>query len=270
MPVSKWNSWVNGQVTAVQDRRYDLDSDTVVGTLTAGIDRMVNERVSVGFSVALNSYGVRAFDDTLRADATGFTAGPYAAVRLNEHWALSNSLTYGLTENQLSISVLDGSYETHQVAASFELNGQYTVHGIFVRPKISTSLTYFYNTAYDLSGTTLAGREITSPTPASDDVYGIVTASAEFSRLFALANGDVFMPFVRVGVDYEYLRPGDGAILTGELALATPEPWAGTVELGARAVINKNLLISARGAYRSIGQPNFDVWEAELMASFSF
>ncbi|RVG49314.1 autotransporter outer membrane beta-barrel domain-containing protein, partial [Sinorhizobium meliloti] len=79
-----------------------------------------------------------------------------------------------------------------------------------------------------------------------------------------------FLVFAELGAQYEFERPNDGKILTGDLSEVTPSPWAFSLRSGFRMLLNDNLQIEATGGYLSFGQEDLDVWEGKLHLSWSF
>ena len=70
-------------------------------------------------------------------------------------------------------------------------------------------------------------------------------------------------------VQYGFLRPNGGEILTGELKSAFPSAWSGMLRGGVRMSIN-TVLLEASAGYLSFGQPDLDVWEGKLRLSVGF
>lgn len=268
-PPSPWNAWSDAKLVSISDRRFDLDMDSLFGSAAIGIDRKVSKNLIVGVSFSFDQGRTTGYGGSLEVNTQSVSGGPYAALRLSEHWAADASLSFGVVESDLSLSVLDGSYTTRQVTGTANLYGQFVVNGFFLRPKLGTTYSYMDSDAYDLSGTVLR-RDVSVAMPGESLTYGVATLSAEVSRLFVLSDGNYVMPFAELGIDYEYERPNGGEILTGDLRLATPSPWSGSLEAGARMLFSNALQVEASGAYRSFGQANLDIWEGHLNVSLAF
>ena len=268
-PVSLWNAWSDAKLISVSDRRFGLDMDSLLGSAAIGLDRRVTENLILGMTFSFDQGRTTGYDGSMEVNTQGVSVGPYVAYRLSQHWAADASLSVGLSDSDLRLSVLDGSYRTRQATATVDLIGQYVVRGFFVRPKLTATYSYIDTDSYDLSGT-VRGRQVNVGIDGDSFGYGVVTASAEVSRLFVLPDGNAIMPFAEIGIDYEYERPNDGEILTGDLALATPSPWAGSLEVGARMLFSNAVQVETSGAYRSFGQNNLDIWEGHLNVSLAF
>ena len=150
-----WNAWVQPVYVQVSDERYGLDMDTHLGSVTVGLDRRLGENVVLGASLAFQNSSTAGFDDLLQAKSSGFSIGPYLAVRLSPQWAIDMSLTYGQYDNDLELSVLEGSYDTRQWSGNITAHGQYTFGEYFVRPKASLTYSHIESDEYELAGNVL-------------------------------------------------------------------------------------------------------------------
>ena len=264
-----WNAWVQPLFVQVSDERYGLDMDTQLSSVTFGLDRRFGDNVVLGASFAYQNSSTEGFSDLLQADSGGFSIGPYLAVRLSPHWAIDASLSYGQYDNDLELSVLEGSFDSRQWSGNIAAHGQYTFGEYFVRPKASLTYSYIESDGYDLKGNVL-GLPIDVVFPEDSFNFGIVEASTELSRIFVLESGTTVMPFAEIGAIYAFDQPNDGQILTADLELATPSAWSGTLRAGARMLLNDSVQVEASGGYLSLGQSGLDVWEGKLQVSFGF
>jgi hypothetical protein len=57
--------------------------DTQLGSVTIGLDSRLSENVVLGASLAFQTSRTAGFDDLLQATCSGFSIGPYLAVRLS-------------------------------------------------------------------------------------------------------------------------------------------------------------------------------------------
>ncbi|MBM3092155.1 autotransporter domain-containing protein [Ensifer sp. T173] len=266
---SLWNFWSDIQFADISDERYDRDSDTLARSLTMGLDRRITNDLVVGMTVSLENSSTDAFDGTLGIDTDGFSFGPYAAYRLSKHWAIDGSLTYGRYNNDIDLSVLSGRQDSERLAGEISLHGQYKVDAYFIRPKVSVNWSHIDSGAYDLSGSIL-NIPVSVSLPGDSFNYGVLDLSTEISRYFRLPDGQPFLAFAELGAEYQFERPNDGKILTGDLSEVTPSPWAFSLRSGFRMLVNDNLQIEATGGYLSFGQKDLDVWEGKLHVAWSF
>ncbi|MCK3779807.1 autotransporter domain-containing protein [Ensifer sesbaniae] len=266
---SLWNFWSDIQFADISDERYERDSDTLARSLTMGLDRRITSDLVIGMTVSLEDSSTDAFDGTLGIDTDGFSFGPYAAYRLSKHWAIDGSLTYGRYNNDIDLSVLSGQQDSERLAGEISLHGQYKVDAYLIRPKVSVSWSHVDSDAYDLSGSIL-NTPVSVSLPGDSFNYGILDLSTEVSRTFRLPDGQPFLVFTELGAEYQFERPNDGKILTGDLTEVTPSPWSFSLRSGFRMLVNDNLQIEATGGYLSFGQNDLDVWEGKLHVSWSF
>ncbi|WP_429114911.1 autotransporter outer membrane beta-barrel domain-containing protein [Ensifer sp. KUDG1] len=266
---SLWNFWSDIQFADISDDRYDRDSDTLARSLTMGLDRRITDNLVVGMTVSLEDSSTDAFDGTLGIDTNGFSFGPYTAYRLSKHWAVDGSLTYGRYNNGIDLSVLSGQQDSERLAGEISLHGQYKVDASLIRPKVSVSWSHIDSEAYDLSGRIL-NTPVSVTLPGDSFNYGILDLSTEVSRTFRMPDGQPFLVFTELGAEYQFERPNDGKILTGDLSEVTPSPWSFSLRSGFRMLVNDNLQIEATGGYLSFGHNDLDVWEGKLHISWSF
>jgi len=264
-----WNAWVQPLYVQVSDGRYGLDMDTQLGSVTFGLDRRFGDNVVLGSSFAYQNSATDGFGDLLQADSSGFSISPYLAVRMSPHWAVDASVSYGQYDNTLKLSVLEGNYDSQQWSGNITAHGQYTLGEYFVRPKASLTYSYINSDGYDLKGN-VVGLPINVAFPEDSFNFGIVEASTELSRIFVFDNGATVMPFAEIGATYAFDQPNDGQILTGDLELAAPSAWSGTLRAGARMLISNSVQVEASGGYLSIGQSGLDIWEGKLQVSVGF
>ena len=268
-PPTLWNFWVQPLGVVVSDQRYGLDMDTELGSVTMGLDRRMGDNVVLGASLTLQNSRTDGFDDLLQAKSTGFTIGPYVAVRLSPEWAIDASLTYGQYDNDLTLSVLEGSYQSRQWSGNVTAHGQYTLGEYFLRPKASITYSHVESDEYDLEGNVLS-LPINVSFPEDSFNYGVIDLSTEFSRIFTFESGTSIMPYAEIGATYEFERPNGGQILTADLALVTPSEWAGTLRAGATMLLNESVQVDASAGYLSFGQDDLNIWEGKLQVSFGF
>jgi hypothetical protein len=266
---SLWNFRMGGRALDISDQRFGLDVDTTLRNATFALDRRLTDDVVLGVTFTLESTESNGFGDDLQVDTDGFSVGPYVAMRLSPHWAVDTSLTYGRYDNDIELSVLDGSFTTERYSGDVNLHGQFKWDEYFVRPKMTVSFSHIASDAYDLNGDILS-LPISVGLPEESFNYGYVEATTEISRFFETPNGLPLLAFAEAGAKYEFERPNGGQILTGDLSLATPSPWSFSLRSGARMLISDALQLEASVGYLSFGQNNLDIWDCKLDLSVSF
>jgi Autotransporter beta-domain len=256
-PPKLWNAWVEPLFVQISDKRYGLDMDTELGGVTFGMDRRLGENVALGVELSALNSQTDGFHDVLQFDDSGFSVGPYLAFRLSPQWAIETSLTYGQYDNDVRLSVLEGSYQSRQWSGNVAAHGQYIFGETLVRPKASVTYSHIESDDYNLQGNLLS-LPVGISFPEHSFNYGVIDASTEFSRVFNFSGGTSVMPFAEIGAAYEFGRSNEGGILKADLALATPSPWAGTLRAGVRTLLNNSVQVEASGGYLSFGQSGLD------------
>ncbi|WP_455373474.1 autotransporter outer membrane beta-barrel domain-containing protein, partial [Limibacillus halophilus] len=264
-----WNIWSDVNLQDSSDERFGRDNDSLSGSLSFGADRKVDERAVMGLSITFDGSKTEGFDGFFEARSKGVSMGPYAAYRLSEHWAVDGTLTYGVSENELEIVTLEGDYDAQRFTASANLNGQYLVEDLVLRPQVSLYYAYTETKAYDLSGSIL-GTPVSVRFPSDSYDYATLELSNEFSRTYDVGEGRRVMPYLDIGLLYEFERPNDGKIVGGDLRLRRPSPVSGSVRGGVRAQLADRLLVEGSLGYLSIGQSGLDTFEAGLYLSYGF
>jgi hypothetical protein len=266
---SPWNVWTQVSYVGVSDRRFGLDIDSRAGSATFGLDRRLHQDVVLGVSASVQESRSRGFGDMMQFDTTGFSIGPYLAVRLSPHWAMDASLGFGRVRNEVDLAVLSGSYSPEVYSGNLTLRGHYDLAGVSLRPKVALYYSHVRNPSHDLAGTVL-GFPVSVTIPQSTFNTGIVEPSAEISTILPFSGGAYLMPYVEFGVQYAFERPNGGEMLAGDLSTFVPSAWTGFVRPGLRMSIANALLVELAGGYLSIGHKGLDVWEGKLRVSYGF
>jgi outer membrane autotransporter protein len=267
---TEWNSWVDARYGNLSDHREGLDMGGRYSSVTVGVDRRVDNELIAGLSFGLNNSRNSGFSGDLVTESKGFTLSPYMAYQYSPNWVLGGSVAYGQTDNSQRIVILNGDYTSRLYSMSLNANGQYPLdNGVLVRPKAILFYGSNHAQSYDLQGT-LLGRTLTLRSPKNSVQMGTLEPSVEFTRLYRSGGGAYVMPYVEAGVRYEFERPNDGRILTGNLSMAETSPWTGTMRLGVRALITPTTSIEAGYAYLSLGQSGLNIQEFKLYLSHAF
>jgi outer membrane autotransporter protein len=261
--------WAQTNFVNTSDRRFGLDMKGRATIFSTGLDRRLNDNVVVGTTVALQTSRTTGFGDFLTSESNGFSIGPYLAFRLSRQWAVDASLTYGRSRNELDLTVVSGNFSPETFSGAVNLHGQYNIADVNVRPKFSLFYSHIRSEAYDMNGI-IFGFPIDVTLPSSKLNYGITEVSTEINRIFNLGKGAYIMPYAELALRYDFERPNDGEMLTGNLTVATPSPWAGSARAGFRMSIASAWLVEANAGYLSLGQNGLDIWEGRVRVSLGF
>ena len=264
-----WNLWTDVRFLSTTDGRYGLDVTGSARTATVGLDRKVSSDVVVGFTVSLEDSSSTGYGGFFQSKARGITVGPYAAYAMSPNWAIDAALGYNRSSNDLGLAMMDGTFLSQRLSGAVNLHGQYDLGFVAIRPRLSASYSRTFSDAYNLNGT-LFRQAIGVLFPSADYDYGTLEGAVEINRMFTTSGGTRIMPYAEFGSVFEYTRPNGGQILTSDLQLATPSPWAFTVRSGVRMLLTDTILLEASAGYLSFGQNGLDVIEARVHVSFSF
>src|SRR5882672_10285053 len=265
----EWNVWVDSNIVDTTDHRYGLDVSSRSGHLTIGADQRVRDEMVAGLNVIFERNRSNGFGGEMQAKSDGVSIGPYIAYRLAPEWTVDGSFSIGWLDNDNNIAGLTGSSSTTRYSLSFDATGDYPFGNARIYPKALVSYSHFRNGAYDLSG--LVGTTPVALTVTENSFnYGLLELSSQASWTFRTSGGKLLVPYAELGVRYEFERPNDGQILTGDLKFATPSPWSGLARLGGRVLISRSMFVEASVGYLSFLQQGLDSWEGRLFLSFAF
>lgn len=232
---SPFTFWIDGTLTL----HTRSDAHGSFGLVGLGADYLVNEDLLAG--VALYVDFMRDIADTGEITGNGALIGPYVSVAIAEGMTLDAGLYYGRSWNDATANVLgtdfSGSFETERFIADIELEGEWLLDQLTIRPSGSLYL----------ANETAESYTVTNGSGGSVDVDGFTAATVRLGtglaveRTFALESGLDLTPELagRIGLggsgeDFEI----DGLFgrLSGGLTLAG-DAWAlrGVLDLGADA-----------------------------------
>lgn len=268
-PQSLWNTWADGYYFDVTDHRYNLDLNGRESLLVIGADKLVENNIAIGLLLSFQNAHSTNFGGNWIVNSHATTVGPYFAYQITPRWVINTSLGYGYTKNNLDVGIIDGNYIAQSYSLEVDLGGQYNYGAINLRYKPTLYYSYIHNKAYALTGATPI-RSFSIPVASDNFALGLVSMLFEVNKNFNLNKFKVIQPFAEIGVNYQYLRPNNGQILTGNLLLVTTSAWSGMARLGVRIQMNKSLYIETNAAYLSIGHPDLNIWQGRMYLSYSF
>jgi hypothetical protein len=265
---TEWNVWADARYNLSSDERFGRDVDTDTGTVAFGVDRRLDVDFVAGLMMTAEDSQTEGFGGALEFDTTGLSIGPYIGYRINPEWALDASLSYGGYDNSSRILVLRGDYDSTRLSSMVNLNGLFvTEESVRVRPKVSISYTRTRNEAHPMHlGNTGLSLNVAKVTSSS----GVASFSSEFSKAHFDERGRLTQPSLEIGVDYEFDRPGDGKVLSRNLAFEKTSPWSGSVRLGLLSELSGSTFLKFDLGYLSIGQGHLNEWELGLFLSHQF
>jgi hypothetical protein len=264
-----WNLTVDGTYTDTSDRRHGVDIDGYGSNVTVGLDRLLTGTLVAGANLSIAYNHTKQFHGISKSESIGLTLSPYVAFEILPRWTLDISPGFGWTQNDNDIGPLNASYTSLTYSGSVTASGDYDLVGFSLRPKLSAYYAHTDNEAYDTKGT-VRGVPISLRSEESSFNFGVADFSVEVNRTFTTPGGMPIVPYIEVGVSYEFERPNDGKIMTKDLTLVDSSPWSGQVRVGVRAMFTSSTFIEAKAAYLSLGVNDLDLWEFGLFLSHGF
>ncbi|WP_170156840.1 autotransporter outer membrane beta-barrel domain-containing protein [Roseimicrobium gellanilyticum] len=263
------NLWFDGRYTHSNDERKGLQREGDGHTMTFGFDRRLGSAFTLGVMGSFEDYQSTALTGIVETDSEGFSVGPYLTCQVSPRWTLDASFGYGRSENEIRLLQLEGDYTTERYSGSLSATGNFKAGTLNLRPRATVSYTHYESGGYDLEGL-IGPFDIKLPRGADRFDYGAAEVTVEINRPISTRHGMILVPYVELGVTYEFERPGDGVILTSDFTTASTSPWRGSVRAGARVLITRSVVIEASAGYLSIGQQDLDLWEGRVFASWAF
>ena len=216
-----------------------------------------NENLLVGAMVQFDYSDT--IDGTSRSKSTGWMAGPYVVVRLeNQPLYFEGSLLYGKTDNDVSpLGTYTDNFDTDRLLATAGVTGEIETSRMTLYPNLRLSHTKDTQQAYsDGLGNMIAEQSIT---------LGELSAGLDFSMPVAVRQGEMFLTGGFNGV---WSQPS----ATGAASIVVPEFDGGHTRLNfglshtARSGMNTR--ISAH--YDGLGAQAFKSYGIELSLDLQF
>jgi outer membrane autotransporter protein len=267
---SCWNIWSDNRYYNIKDQRKNLNAKGESVDFSMGADRLIAPHLVAGLMAHFIKYYTSSFNGGLTNSASGVSVGPYFGWRILPYWSVDGSFTYGQLQNHNTVVILDSNFR-NQV-----YNG--TLHTLVLiplcysfqlRPQALVSYSHFRNPNYQLNGL-IRNYVIQIFRPSESFDFGYAEFKIEANKTIETKTRMVLQPYTEAGIDYQFARPNDGQIITGNLTLARVSPITEFMTLGCRSIFTKGLLLDASGKYLSFGQKDLHVWEAKLLVSYSF
>lgn len=263
------NLWIDARYFDVKDFRYGLDRKGCGKNTTIGADYKINDDLVLGAMVVANKNSSNSFQKNWLGMGKGISVGPYFGYRILPTWALTGTFSYGVVENHNQISILNSKYHTKIYSASIMARGVYNFCSLQLQPKPAIYYNYYRNAKYNLNGT-IRNFSISAPIPAFHFPFGYAQFAVEATRPFNFTKNEIdVVPYLELGINYAFVRPNGGRILTNNLTLKKITPWSGLTRVGLRTMLTSSFFVEATASYLSIGQPHLNVWLSRIFFSWA-
>ncbi|HSW69766.1 MAG TPA: autotransporter domain-containing protein [Gammaproteobacteria bacterium] len=264
-----WNVWSDNYYFGIRDGRNFVNTTGDATNFVIGADRHITTKLVGGLTLSSIHLDTTAFNNGLENNVSGYKIGPYVGYQFSPKWAIDGSVNYGQFQNKNTIVTLNSEYVTKLINATLHSTGLYQFGSFQIRPQPLISYTYFKNPTYDFNG---AINNIPTQITRQSEHFalGLAEFKIEGNYTKKTKKGTLIQPYTEIGIDYAFTRPSNDQVYSGNLALASLPKTSGLFTLGLRTLYSKKLLIQASASYLSIGQKNYDLWDARLLFAYSF
>ncbi len=264
-PPTRWNTWVDTRFIQTDDDRSHFERSGKSVSVGGGIDYALSDGSIVGLQVIWERSEADALGDAFDQSSTGVSVGPYAAISLNDRWALSGSLTWGRHDTDVDLVGLQSSYDQDRLTADVTLTGQYVYDdGNYLRPQFSLSYLRLEDQDHTLKGK-VSGTPVSIDVNGAASTYGTFSPSVELGRVI-LDDGKLWVPYGEFGAIYEFDRPERAGLFGGD----EPSRWSGTLRTGLRMRTDGAFYADVSLGYLSVFQSDLDVVEVGAFLAWGF
>jgi outer membrane autotransporter protein len=236
--------WTEIRYTSFDDGRGGLDTAGHFGIAYFGADYIVSKTLLVGVLAQFDDMAETSGSGGYRISGSGWMAGPYATLKLNDNLFLQTRAAWGKSFNLVNAYGTYGdTFTTTRWLATAALVGHYTFGKWQLRP--SASLAWLEDTSasyVDSLGVTVPGVKVS---------LGQFKVGPEVSYRYVLASGTVIEPKVGAHLIWNF----DGSELPIDLGggLTGPEGVRGRIELGLGMKLYDGVMIDLGVTYDGIG-----------------
>lgn len=202
--VGSFDIWSEGRVSRFDDSTSD---DGLFAIVHGGVDYRFSEDILLGISVSVDwteqDNAANAGHVSGHVSGTGWMAGPYATVRLDEQVFVDVRAAWGQSSNEISpFGTYTDSFDTTRWLIAGSIGGVYVQAGWTFAPVVSLQYIEEHQGAYVDSLNVLI--------PNQTIAQGDVRFEPQLSYSLVLTDGTFLRPWVRVAGVYTF-GDGDGA-----------------------------------------------------------
>jgi Autotransporter beta-domain/HYDIN/CFA65/VesB-like, Ig-like domain len=238
--INKWDIWTEGTVALFDTRSGQSGS---MGVVHAGVDYLVTEDVLVGLRAQVDWMNQDFTATSGNVNGTGWMAGPYAIVRLDENFYFDVSATWGTSINSISpFGTYVDEFTTTRWMINGGLVGQFMLENWTIRPTVTFTYVDEYQYAYTDS--------LNVPIPGQNVSQGAIRFGPRVSYSNQLENGALLVPWVEVSGVYNFVS----TLATNANSLsAAMQGITGSIEAGIDLTTIEGGMINLSGQYDGIG-----------------
>jgi outer membrane autotransporter protein len=244
---SPWDLWVEGRYSGFSDDAGSIDRDGHVGLLYVGGDYRVAQNMIVGvlaqFDWSKDDSGLLASN----VDGNGWMVGPYMSMQVHENVFLDLRVSWGQSDNDLTVGATTGSFDTSRWLVKGTLAGNWVHDAWRVTPTaelayVTESQDAFTNSA----GTFVAGQDVS---------LGRLQFGPEVGYRFAHTADTFIEPFAAIKAVWDWDNP-NVAIIDG--FVVGPGDFWGRLEGGLNVTTADGWLVRGLASWDGVGSSDYN------------
>ena len=258
----KWNVWMEGRVTGINDSLAQTNSLGFAGA--GGVDYKFLPWLAAGMSVGMESTETRFGAPGVRTGSLGVSLVPYVGLRLHENIYAEGFV--GVTRLNYNLNpaiAVNGSFDAFRFFLGGAVSGVWYDGNWRFQPSILGAYGSEAQNAYtDSSGTAVPGQTIT---------FGRIAAGPEVGYTFKDDNrGWSFEPFALLKANLDFSSSPVYAIGATPIAVRSGTQGSGQLGGGVAMQLDDGFYLRVQASYDSIGVSGLDVWSGRLRAGRTF
>ncbi len=238
--INNWDIWSEGTVALFDTNSGQTGS---MGVVHVGTDYLVTEDALVGLRAQVDWMSQDFTATSGNVEGTGWMAGPYAIIRLDENFYFDVSATWGSSINSISpFGTYVDEFTTTRWMINGGLVGEFLLENWTIRPTVTFTYVDEYQYAYTDS--------LNVPIPGQNVSQGEIRFGPRVSYSNQLENGALLVPWVEVSGVYGFASTP--ATSANSLSAAM-QGITGSVEAGIDLTTIEGGMINLSGQYDGIG-----------------
>jgi outer membrane autotransporter protein len=246
---SRFDVWLQGEYATFTDDRNASGSEGHFGVVYLGADYVARPWLLVGALVQYDDMKQTSTAVGYETQGSGWTAGPYATVRLAPSLFWQARMAWGQSSNEVSpFLTYTDSFDSTRWLVSSDLTGNWESGSWQFRP--SASFAYIEDT----SDSYLDHFAVLIPSVSTS--LGQFKAEPQVSYVRTLANGTRFEPHLAASAIWNFESSGSAAGFGG--TLVGPEELRGKIEAGVGVHFINGITLDVAASYDGIGSQDYE------------
>lgn len=252
--VGSWDVWSEGRISRFDDSSSDNGLFAIVH---GGVDYRMGQDVLVGVAVSVDWTSQDNATNAGHISGTGWMAGPYALIRLDESIYVDARASWGQSSNTISpLGTYTDTFDTTRWLVAGAISGDYRHGGWTLNPVVSLQYIEERQEAYvDSLSVTIPGQTV---------AQGDVRFEPRLSYIHALSDGTRVTPWMQLAGVYTFGQRG--TFSSGSLA-SRISGLTSTVRTGLDISMPGGAALSVSGQYDGLGAGGAHSYGANLALS---